>query len=110
MDSISSADCCKAARRHPSVARRDDDLGGEAGPGEAEAEEVLGGGEEAVDVEQRVVRDAVAEQWARRGQNIIPPVAAGAYSSLVRVAGAATIVGPRALGALILVADAHDGS
>jgi hypothetical protein len=35
--------------------------------GELEAEEVPGGGEEAGDVEQGVVRDAVAEQRARRG-------------------------------------------
>ena len=47
-------------------AGRGDDLGGEAGAGELEAEEVIDVREEAGDVEQRVVRDAVAEQRARR--------------------------------------------
>ena len=38
--------------------------------GEAEGEKVLGGGEEAGDVEQRVVRDAVAEQRAGQGHRL----------------------------------------
>ena len=55
-----------------------DYLGGEAETGETEAEEVLGCGEEAGDVEQRIVGDAVAEQRARRpsllGSKHTPPV------------------------------------
>ena len=47
--------------------RGDDDLGGEPRVGELEADQVPGGGEEAGDVAQRVVGDAVAEQRARRG-------------------------------------------
>ena len=41
-------------------------LAAKAGAGETEAQQVPGGGEEGGDVEQRFVRDAVAEQPARR--------------------------------------------
>ena len=55
--------------------------------GEAEGEKVLGGGEEAGDVEQRVVRDAVAEQRARRGHRrwlqSLSPAAAGSRSGFL---------------------------
>ena len=67
MHSISGA---AAGRRSPHAAdagRRRDALGGEAGAGEPETEQVPGGGQEVGDVEQCVVGDAVAEQRARRG-------------------------------------------
>ena len=63
MHSISGAAATPPERRW----RSGNDLGGEPAVGELEADQVPGGGtlSEAGDVEQRVVRDAVAEQRAR---------------------------------------------
>ena len=47
------------------VAGRADDLGGDAGAGGAEAEQVIGGGDEAGDEHQRAVGNAAPERRAR---------------------------------------------
>ena len=66
---VRDAQHLRRCRCHPfddDAGRSGDDLGSEPAVGELEAEQVPGGGEEAGDVEQRVVGDAVAEQRAQR--------------------------------------------